>query len=63
MFLGRVLVWVVAVGHARMVVLVLVAGSEVRPVLAAAEIVRHMRKRNLLCGLASLCYYGGGQGV
>jgi hypothetical protein len=41
-FLGRVLVWLVAVGHGRMVVLVLVGGGEVRPVLTAAEIVGHM---------------------
>lgn len=41
-FLGRVLVWLVAVGHGRVVVLVLVAGGQVRPVLATAEIVGHM---------------------
>ncbi len=42
MFLGRVLAWLVAVGHGRMVVLVLVAGGQVCPVLAAAEMVGHM---------------------
>jgi hypothetical protein len=41
-FLGRVLMGLVAVGHGRMVVLVPVAGGQVRPVLAAAEIVGHM---------------------
>jgi hypothetical protein len=41
-FLGRVLVRFVAVGHGRMVVLVPVAGGQVRPVRATAEIVGHM---------------------
>jgi hypothetical protein len=41
-FLGWVLMGLVAVGDGRMVVLVPVAGGQVRPVLAAAEIVGHM---------------------
>jgi hypothetical protein len=41
-FLGWVLMRLVAVGQGRMVVLVLMAGSQMRPVLPAAQIVGHM---------------------
>jgi hypothetical protein len=41
-FLGWVLMRLVAVGEGRVVVLVLVAGGQMRPGLAAAEVVGHM---------------------
>jgi hypothetical protein len=41
-FVGWVLVRLVAVGQGRVVVLVLVAGGQMRPVLAATQIVGHM---------------------
>ena len=41
-FVGWVLVRLVAVGEGRVVMLVLVAGGQMRPVLAAAEVVGHM---------------------
>jgi hypothetical protein len=41
-FVGRVLMWLMAVGQGRMVVLVLVAGGQMCPVLAAAEVVGHV---------------------
>jgi hypothetical protein len=39
---GRVLVWLMTVGQGRVVVLVLMAGGQMRPVLAAAQIVGYM---------------------
>jgi hypothetical protein len=41
-FVGWVLVRLVAVGQGRMVVLVMMAGGQMGPVLATAQIVGHM---------------------